>query len=88
MLRDAPHPSSTATAEPRRLPLGTIVACPDSACGQAAEIVAAWRWPSTSGPVEHVRTRCLARHVFTPPVDAVVTIADGATPPTPVASRA
>lgn len=32
-----------------------------------AEVVDAWWWQSTDDPVGHVRTRCLARHVFTWP---------------------
>lgn len=59
----------TATRhEPRASPaVGALVRCPDHTCRQLAEVVDAWRWRSTDGPVGHVRTRCLRRHVFTWP---------------------
>lgn len=37
-----------------------IVACPG--CGQVAEVLDRDLWPSTGGPVEHLRLRCIARH--------------------------
>ena len=43
-----------------------ILACPDHSCQAPAEIEDRWVFPSTSGPVEHVQTRCLNGHVFTP----------------------
>lgn len=46
-----------------------IVVCPDPACAVPAEVLDRWHWPSTDGPVEHMRTRCLARHVYTVPLD-------------------
>jgi hypothetical protein len=33
----------------------TIVACPDPECEAPATIGTRWTWPSTDGPVEHVR---------------------------------
>jgi len=36
--------------------------CPE--CGAPAEIRARSVWESTSGPVEHVRVECVARHWF------------------------
>ena len=39
-----------------------IVACPEPGCDAAAEIVSRWVWPSTDGPVEHVKTNCLQGH--------------------------
>jgi hypothetical protein len=65
--------SSTVTTihtQPRApLPatVGMSVMCPDPDCGQPAEVVDAWVWSSTDGPVPHARTRCLLGHVFTPP---------------------
>lgn len=82
-MRNATHTSSAAQREP--LTVGTLVACPDPECGQAAEVVATWIWPSTWGAFPHVRTRCVARHVFTPPADTVVPLADDA--PVAVGSR-
>ena len=49
-----------------------ILACPDHSCQAPAEIVDRWVFPSTSGPVEHVQTRCLNGHVFTPTTDSLV----------------
>jgi hypothetical protein len=46
--------------------------CPDPACQAPAEVTDRFALPSTSGPVEHVRTRCLAGHGFTPRVDSLV----------------
>lgn len=48
------------------------VPCPDPACTAPAEIVDRWLWDSTDGPIEHVRTRCLARHMFTPTAESLV----------------
>lgn len=50
---------------------GALVRCPDLDCGQPAEVIDAWWWRSTDGPVAHVRTRCLARHTFTWPLRLV-----------------
>lgn len=69
---DATTPSPPTPSEQPTLVVGAMVACPDTACDQPAEVLGTWVWSSTAGPVPHVRTRCLARHVFTPPMDAVV----------------
>lgn len=53
----------------------TTVRCPDPDCSAPAEIVDRWVWDSTHGPIEHVRTRCLARHVFTPQATTLVDLA-------------
>ncbi len=45
------------------------VRCPDPDCQAPAAIIDRWTWPSTDGPIEHARTRCLAHHVFTPAAD-------------------
>lgn len=55
--------SEPAAAEP---PRSELVPCPDPACGMPAEIVSRWTWSSPDGPLEHVRTRCVLGHVFTP----------------------
>jgi hypothetical protein len=47
----------------------TIVPCPDRGCAQPAEALDSFELESTDGPVEHVRTRCLAKHIFTGPAD-------------------
>jgi hypothetical protein len=49
--------------------MAPLIACPDGACGAPAEVVERFALWSTSGPVEHVKTRCARGHVFTPPVD-------------------
>ena len=40
-----------------------LVGCPE--CDAPAEVVDRFELPSTSGPVEHVKVRCLHRHWFT-----------------------
>lgn len=32
-------------------------------CGRPARVLARWVWPSTHGPTEHHRVRCLDGHV-------------------------
>jgi hypothetical protein len=66
------HAARSSPVQQRPLTVGSIVACPETDCDQLAEIVDAWTWPSTSGPVAHGRTRCLARHVFTPRLESIV----------------
>jgi hypothetical protein len=44
-----------------------ITACPETGCGLPAEIIDRFVLQSTDGPVEHVRTHCLGRHIFTVP---------------------
>ena len=43
-----------------------VVACPDPTCQAPAWVHDRWTWPSTDGPVEHVKTGCEAGHWFTP----------------------
>lgn len=59
-----------------RDPVGvdTTVLCPDPDCSAAAQVVDAWTWASTDGPVPHARTRCQLGHVFTPPADWLVAV--------------
>jgi hypothetical protein len=52
-----------------------VLACPDRTCGAPAEILERWTFGSTGGPVEHVKTRCLHGHVFTPTADALSPLA-------------
>ena len=40
--------------------------CPD--CGLPAEVIDRTVMPSTDGPVEHVKTRCITGHWFLTPV--------------------
>jgi hypothetical protein len=42
-----------------------IVVCPEPGCEVAAEVVSRWVWPSTDGPVEHVKVSCLQGHART-----------------------
>jgi hypothetical protein len=44
-----------------------IVECPDIECSMPAEILDRWNLASTGGPFEHVKTRCIAGHIFTLP---------------------
>ena len=41
--------------------MNQIVECPEPGC----EIVSRWVWPSTDGPVEHVKVFCLHGHART-----------------------
>ena len=45
--------------------MNQIVACPEPGCEVAAEVVSRWVWPSTDGPVEHVKLFCLHGHART-----------------------
>jgi hypothetical protein len=49
-----------------------IVACPDPSCPAPAWVYDRWTWPSTGGPVEHVKTGCESGHWFTPMADSLV----------------
>jgi hypothetical protein len=49
-----------------------IVACPDLTCPAPAWVEDRWTWPSTDGPVEHVKTGCEADHWFTPTAASLV----------------
>ena len=44
-----------------------LTTCPE--CGRPAEIVHRFMMPSTDGPVEHVKTRCITGPWFTVPAD-------------------
>ena len=43
-----------------------IVACPDPTCQAPAWVYDRWIWPTTDGPVEHVKTGCERGHWFSP----------------------
>jgi hypothetical protein len=45
----------------------SLIDCPR--CGLPAQIVDRFALKSTSGPVEHVKMRCVAGHVLTPLVE-------------------
>ena len=45
--------------------MNQLVACPEPGCDVAAEVVSRWVWPSTDGPVEHVKVYCLHGHART-----------------------
>jgi hypothetical protein len=67
--REGPHCRGRASAAcPARLKgsiMNQIVACPEPECDVAAEVVSRWVWPSTDGPVEHVKVFCLHGHART-----------------------
>jgi hypothetical protein len=48
-----------------------VIACPDPTCPAPAWVHDRWTWPSTDGPVEHVKTGCERGHWFTPTVDSL-----------------
>jgi hypothetical protein len=66
---DGPHCPGRASAACPASSKGTImnqiVACPEPECDVAAEVVSRWVWPSTDGPVEHVKVFCLHGHART-----------------------
>ena len=43
-----------------------VIACPDPTCQAPTLVEDRWTFPSTDGPVEHVKTACDAGHRFTP----------------------
>ena len=45
--------------------MNQIVVCPEPGCEVAAEVVSRWVWPSTDGPVEHVKVCCVQGHART-----------------------
>ncbi len=51
----------------------TIWRCPETTCFAPAWVEDVFVLDSTDGPVAHVRTRCTARHWFTPTADALLT---------------
>ncbi|HEX8518157.1 MAG TPA: hypothetical protein VF667_01025 [Pseudonocardia sp.] len=55
-----------------------LVVCPE--CAAPAEVVDRFALPSTDGPVEHVKIRCLVRHWFLLPVAALPTARTAADP--------
>ena len=42
-----------------------LTTCPE--CGRTAEIIDRFKLPSTDGPVEHVKTRCITGRWFVTP---------------------
>jgi hypothetical protein len=48
-----------------------LVVCPNPDCDAPAEIVDRWTFPSTHGPVAHVKTVCSNGHSLTPLVETV-----------------
>lgn len=50
-----------------------LIRCPDPECAMPAEVVDRFVLPSTAGPVEHLRTYCVLRHVLTPRTDHQLT---------------
>jgi hypothetical protein len=46
-----------------------LMPCPDPSCDAVAEICDRVTLGSTHGPIEHLKTRCLAGHLFVLPAD-------------------
>jgi len=44
-----------------------IVECPDRGCRLPAEVLDTWDFASSTGPMRHMKTRCVGEHVFTVP---------------------
>ena len=53
--------------------------CPQ--CDLPAEVIDRFSLSSTDGPIAHVKTACLAGHVFTPPADDVAYLGGAADAP-------
>ena len=45
-----------------------LIQCPEEGCTMPAEVKDRYTLYSTDGPVEHVRTLCINRHVFNMPL--------------------
>jgi hypothetical protein len=56
---------ASATASPE------LIACPQPECLAPAQVLDRFTLASTDGPVEHVKTMCLAGHGFTPTAETV-----------------
>jgi hypothetical protein len=48
----------------------SLLPCPDPDCGAPAEVLDRTTLSSTCGPIEHVKTQCVRRHVFFMPTPA------------------
>jgi hypothetical protein len=46
-----------------------LIVCPEPSCAAPAEMVDQFVLWSTSGPVEHVKTYCVRRHIFMLPTE-------------------
>jgi hypothetical protein len=55
----------------------SLVPCPDPACDAPAEVTDRVTMQSTSGPVDHMRTQCLHRHIFFMPVPVAQPVPSG-----------
>jgi hypothetical protein len=71
-----------AMSTSERPPLLQLTRCPQ--CGAVAEISRRIVLPSSDGPIEHLRMRCLDRHWFLLPAAAV---AHAAPAPAPTPTR-
>ncbi len=50
-----------------------LTRCPELGCSMPAEMVDRFMLASTDGPIEHVRTYCLAGHMITIPTERLAT---------------
>jgi hypothetical protein len=48
-----------------------LIACPDPGCIAPAEVLDRFVLSSTKGPVEHVKTYCVLRHIFLMPTSGL-----------------
>jgi hypothetical protein len=49
-----------------------LTVCPEAGCSSPAEIFDRSALPSTDGPIDHVRIRCLNRHHFLLPAERLI----------------
>lgn len=64
-----------------------LLPCPDPGCDAPAEVLDRTTLSSTCGPVEHVKTQCLRRHVFIMPTPEAETLRQGSGAETEQAGR-
>ena len=65
----------------------SLLPCPEPACDSPAEVTDRMTIGSTGGPVEHVRTQCLRRHMFFMPAPAGYPVPEPRSEPAAVARR-
>ena len=72
--------------------LHELIICPEPSCRMVAEIHDRFTFGSTDGPIEHVKTYCVNRHVFVLPTNHRWMVCDAAprdseSPPTTPSPR-
>lgn len=68
----ATAPNGAAPAYSGRPAIVVLIVCPEPSCGAPAEMIDQFVLWSTSGPIEHVRTYCVQRHIFLLPTERLL----------------